>query len=491
MTARVAAAACGAVLTRRPRRHRRGEAAGGLPRRTRRDGQRVRPRRRVRTHLVRVPTARPRRLRRARRRPAPGVCRPRRSPRRRRRPVTFALATRVLDDPHWSAIGPGRPLRGARLVEVGDGPLPDAPITVAERVLHHVMGCGQLDGELARTATVLPPPSTAPCHAAMAEQLVGVWSDPAMPLVHLVGHRLADCRDVAAAAAAHVGAVAYRVRVADLPSDPTARADLARRWRRELVLAATVLVIDAGTELPSGQSASELAGFLDHLAGPVAVVGGSGAIPTVSPWHRLEVPVPEGDEARALWERRLGTKARSLRRHVDRAVDQFRLGAAEITEVADDVARANGSAARVLWDGCRARTRPVLDGLVQRVDSAATWEDLVLPRGERETLQAIVRHAEQRGSVARAWGVPPRRPWQRDHRVVPRSERNGQDAGRRGRRRRRSASTSIGSTSARSSASTSARPRRTSADLRRRRRRRCRAAVRRGRRPVRKAHRGA
>ncbi len=319
-------------------------------------------------------------------------------------PVTFAVATRLLDGSHWSAIGPGRPLRGAGLVELGPGPLPDAPITAAERVVHHVMGCGQLDAELARTATaVLPGPAVTSAQQALAEQIVAAWSDPAAPLVQLAGRRAADCRDVAALAASSIGALAYRIRASDLPADPAARADLARRWRREMVLAATVLVVEADADHDRG---FELAGFLDHVGGPLAVIGTSPLSETVAPWRRIEVPVPGGDEARQLWQRHLGTKARALRAHVDRAAEQFRLGSGEIAEVAAEVVAANGSAARALWDGCRQRTRPALDGLVERVVSAATWDDLVLPAAETETLRAIVAHAEHRAAVARAWGTP-------------------------------------------------------------------------------------
>ncbi|HET9443044.1 MAG TPA: hypothetical protein VFO65_06955, partial [Acidimicrobiales bacterium] len=69
----------------------------------------------------------------------------------------FAVALRVLDAGHWSALSPARPLRAAGLVELGPGPLPDAPLQVAERVLHHVLGLEVPDAALAATSTWLPP----------------------------------------------------------------------------------------------------------------------------------------------------------------------------------------------------------------------------------------------------------------------------------------------------------------------------------------------
>ena len=64
-----------------------------------------------------------------------------------RRP-TLALALTVLEEPHWSAITPGAPLRYWRLIELGGGNLLDAPLQLDERVLEFVLGVPALDARL-------------------------------------------------------------------------------------------------------------------------------------------------------------------------------------------------------------------------------------------------------------------------------------------------------------------------------------------------------
>jgi SpoVK/Ycf46/Vps4 family AAA+-type ATPase len=57
-----------------------------------------------------------------------------------------------------------------------------------------------------------------------------------------------------------------------------------------------------------------------------------------------------------------------------------------------------------LWKACRTQARPRLDDLAQRIDSAATWEQLVLPTAQLELLHSITAHVRQRTRVYVEWG---------------------------------------------------------------------------------------
>lgn len=57
-----------------------------------------------------------------------------------------------------------------------------------------------------------------------------------------------------------------------------------------------------------------------------------------------------------------------------------------------------------LWDFCRTQARPRLDDLAQRIDTAATWDDLVLPEPQRQVLSDIATHLQQRSKVYQDWG---------------------------------------------------------------------------------------
>ena len=57
-----------------------------------------------------------------------------------------------------------------------------------------------------------------------------------------------------------------------------------------------------------------------------------------------------------------------------------------------------------LWDACRAQARARLDNLGQRMEPAATWDDLVLPDTQRQTLRDIAAHVRRRPKVYEEWG---------------------------------------------------------------------------------------
>jgi hypothetical protein len=321
---------------------------------------------------------------------------------------SFAIATRVLDASHWSALSPGRPLRAAALVEIGSGPLPDAPIQLTERVLHHLLGVDDLDAALAATSTWLPPRDRLiDSHESAATEIVDAWRTPTTwPIVRVDAARLMDGRQVVARAATLAGCAAHVVRAVDLPADAPSRSALARAWRRELILSPRVLVVSVEGAGSEPVETPAVATFLDAVPGPVILVGGS--VDTLRSQRRVAVALPDDEEQRKAWtsalERHVNGATLGLAKVVDRAVGQFRLGAAEIEDVATGMVTSERPA-EGLWEACRERTRPALDPLGERVASDARWDDLVLPDSEQATLQAIARHVAYRMQVQRAWGT--------------------------------------------------------------------------------------
>ena len=61
-----------------------------------------------------------------------------------------------------------------------------------------------------------------------------------------------------------------------------------------------------------------------------------------------------------------------------------------------------------LWDACRRQARARLGDLAQRIRPVATWDDLVLPEAQRETLRAIGLQVRQRATVYGRWGFAER-----------------------------------------------------------------------------------
>jgi SpoVK/Ycf46/Vps4 family AAA+-type ATPase len=50
------------------------------------------------------------------------------------------------------------------------------------------------------------------------------------------------------------------------------------------------------------------------------------------------------------------------------------------------------------------QSRPRLEGLAQRIEPSATWDDLVLPEKQKQLLAQIAIHVRQRTKVYRKWG---------------------------------------------------------------------------------------
>ncbi|HEY9735407.1 MAG TPA: AAA family ATPase, partial [Trichocoleus sp.] len=117
----------------------------------------------------------------------------------------------------------------------------------------------------------------------------------------------------------------------------------------------------------------------------------------------LDVDRPTTAEQAALWQQHLGA-----------AVDggalagQFNLSAIAIHQIAQTALQQSYSSPDGLWQACLAKTRPQLDRLAQRLDTKATWDDIVLPPEEMSLLRQISAQVSQRSTVYQDWGFDQR-----------------------------------------------------------------------------------
>jgi SpoVK/Ycf46/Vps4 family AAA+-type ATPase len=123
----------------------------------------------------------------------------------------------------------------------------------------------------------------------------------------------------------------------------------------------------------------------------------------------LDICKPSAAEQKTLWQSALGRHAASLNGQVEAVVTQFNLDVRGIHAASAQVFQhlSTGSedgSAPLLWDACRVQARPRLDDLAQRIESAAVWDDLVLPEVQRQILRDIATHVRQRATVYETWG---------------------------------------------------------------------------------------
>jgi hypothetical protein len=326
---------------------------------------------------------------------------------------TFNLALSSLPEPHWSAFTPEGPLRAWQLLELEGGrTLTYSPLRIDERILHYLTGSSMMDERLAGLLLPLSPiEELVPSQTELADELAATWaSAETLPVIQLCGLDRSSKQAVAVAACAQLGLGLYRLPVAALPSDPMDLARLGRLWRREVLLNSRVLFLDADDlddRTDPRQESSQ-----NQLVESVQLMILSGETRR-GPWSRpaltFDVGGPSPAEQRALWGSALGDQADGLNGQVDQLVAQFNLAPMIIRAVADS-ARSSlpaggspGDLGQALWQGCRREARPRLDDLAQRIDPAASWDDLILPQAQKELLREVSLHVCQRSQVYDAW----------------------------------------------------------------------------------------
>jgi hypothetical protein len=317
---------------------------------------------------------------------------------------TFGFALSTLTHPHWSALTPSRPLRRYRLIEIDSNHgLTTGALRIDERILHFIAGINLLDPRLDTLLEPTPPRAwIANEHQALAEEIAAVFTNAPdrphdrPPILHLCGDDAHGQQDTAAHAAAEAGCQLFRIRAEDIP---TAGADLDQillLWTRESGLLNAVLLIECGTTglTPSARH------ILERLPGHV-IVSSREPFQISRSLLRYEVNKPQAAEQKRLWQEALGPAAQTLDGFLDNIAEQFRLSARTIHTTGSVNSAAQPAA---LWKTCRALARPRIEELAQRIAPCATWDDLILPEIQKQTLHRIAAQVSCRMKVYESWG---------------------------------------------------------------------------------------
>lgn len=336
---------------------------------------------------------------------------------------TFSLALAALAQAHWSAIIPTAPLRRWRLVEIGQGEtLLTSPLRIDERILHYLTGLSYVDERLAGLVNIIElqgASALAASHQRLVDQITTVFSrpnrEPRRPHVQLCGDDGLTRRAIAAVASERLGGRLYRLAPSFLPTAPQELDMVIRLWTREAVLTRSILLIEhEGPDVSEVGRDRVLSAFLDGLGAPLILSvrehRGVGHVQRLT----LEVRPPSQQERRQLWTEALGELDPALKGAVETVSRQFHVSTSVIQEAGVALSTMEGERdgqllgeqeqTDRLWDICRRQARPRLDELAQRIEPSATWEDLVLPEPQRQTLREITMHVRHRHTVYEAWG---------------------------------------------------------------------------------------
>jgi hypothetical protein len=330
-------------------------------------------------------------------------------------PLSFGLALGVLDDPHWTALAPDRPLRRLRLVELDAGRGPTtAALRIDEAILHTLAGHHALDERLRDLIRpVVPNAPLFSSHEAQVGPIMRALDGSARALVH--GCDVLARQHVAARALAELGLYPHRLRSSDIPLGPHERAQLATLWTREAAMMPAGLILDV-VDHESAERKDAVAAFLLVVHGAVVVTHREPLRWPELPIALLELPRPSADEQRATWRQLLSDTA-IAEREMDDILSEFRVGLDQMLVAVSTMAAlldseksptgelpAKRPGRGPIWQVLRHSSRGRLDALAQRIESDVSWEDLVVPPATLELLRTLTLQARHRATVYETWG---------------------------------------------------------------------------------------
>ena len=326
--------------------------------------------------------------------------------RQQRGSLNFSVAMTALSSPHWSALAASSPLRRFRLIamETGYG-LTSAPLRIDERVLHYIAGLNQLDERLDAMLRLKPKPQwMAGEHFRLATETIRPLDEGARSsgVIHLYGDDPDAQENIAAILAHCAGRELMVLRVEDTPAAGAEMEQFLHLWLRESLLLPAFLLLQWGGE-GHNAAASQLA---ERAPGPLFICSRN-TLRLHRSVERYEVNKPGPEAQRQLWTAALGTAGESLAPLVEETAQQFRFSAETIVAISNSVDASESEAPEIgerLWNSCRAHSRTQLESMAERIIPCATWEDIVLPHTQLETLHQLVSQSRHRMTVYEQWG---------------------------------------------------------------------------------------
>lgn len=349
---------------------------------------------------------------------------------------TFSLALDVFKSPvwdenkQWNAITPTAPLRYWRLIDIvpGGGTLLSSRLRIDERILNFLMGEDHLDERLMGLIKLVNFSSRLlDSHKKQAEKVIKIWArhdvgNQQPPVVNLYGRDETTKRAISSYICEVMKRKLGLLSVQSLPTNPDELDALIRLWKREAALSEYVLLLECDEfDISDKSRASTIIRLVDGINSPEIniseeikwrfIVSSPEKLDIrAKPAVALEIKTPSSKEQRDQWESYRDEFINCSDEYIQELTSQFDLYTGEI-EVAylqakedHDNNKDQKIAREKLWDSCRIQSRPLLDDLAQRIETAVKKKDLILPEAQHGILDDIVAHVKQRFTVYQKWG---------------------------------------------------------------------------------------
>lgn len=337
-----------------------------------------------------------------------------------RRYPTPSLCMQTFDAPAWDFLSPERPLRKYNLVEMiryDAVPQMASPMFTDPRIVNFIRGLDHCDERLGwhlqpttdPTKVVLSLSQIESIDEALLTESLDSPSIPPLRIGKKLSFQLTGSDSNQLQMAAHFLADKFelplrRLIIESIPTQVDELDVLTKTWNREIRLSPSALQIELSSSVPESQLTT-LASFLARIEGLVIVTARDKV--ERLPGTAVEIRLPTTNEQKQAWLTRISNPAIS-----QRLAGQFDLGLNDIDRIARETLKASSSTenpadfdlAGALWTGCCRSCRPRLKELAQRIDSKATWGDLVVPIEQLSLLKQIVNQVRCRSKVLDEWG---------------------------------------------------------------------------------------
>jgi AAA+ superfamily predicted ATPase len=311
------------------------------------------------------------------------------------------------------------------LIEIDTGvSLTRSLLRIDKRILCYLLGEPSFDSKL---ESIVKPISVAdigniklqPSHNFVAEQLATIWSEAVLrsntPIVELCSIETTASNQIAAIVCHRNGCNLYVMKARVLTNNSDEIKLLLRRWEREALLSNSALLLDchdiSATDTVILFAIQQL---VENIKTRLIIACRLRLPIQGQTFITLDVPKLTNTEQLAIWRDALGESKASSLNGLSALVSQFNISQFAIyTAVSTAIGLINTwqdqpadrtNLGTVLWDCCRKMARPQLDDLAQRIETNATWDDLILPEIQKQTLHSMVTHVQQRMKVYEQWG---------------------------------------------------------------------------------------
>ena len=307
---------------------------------------------------------------------------------------TLELALAIFPNATRSVIYPQNPLQQWQMLEFAPGPrLTQTAMQLDPRILCYLLGVAAIDQQLAPNVH-FPEPLAIDLTSTqenIAEQIITTWSEAkdALPILQLCGNDFTTKLQLVTHVCQTLGFSLGILDPAKLPSTPHELHQLKQRWQREAILGDRLLSIRCDSLHQYPVKTNALYQFVETLQTPAILSSRDRLFFPQRNTISFDIPPLDYRKQKYLWDNHLGSAANELNADMAQLIAQFNLNSTTIKAPSHSSANPKSSLSSHLWNVCRTEARPPLDELAQRIDSRATWDDLILPELQSQILQEI------------------------------------------------------------------------------------------------------